>query len=315
VTALSPVFVYSENYVFILPPGEEHIHSFDGEKYQRALALLAQRGVSLEGRVLEPTEVTREQLELVHDPGYLDSLTNPEVIAGILEVRSLAALPIEVLDEQALLPMRLATGGTIQAALCALESGAAVNLSGGYHHAKRSSGEGFCTYSDHAIAVEVVRALHEVERVMVVDLDVHQGNGVEAIFKGDDGVEVFDIYNEDIYPWRDPEAVGGIRWDHPLRSGASGDEYLGLLRAHLPGALEEFRPELLLYNAGTDVFAGDPLGKLELSEADVLERDRFVWDEALRREIPIAMVPSGGYTDDSHRLLANALEYVAGLGA
>lgn len=309
----SPVFVYSERYLFLLPPGEENIHSFDGAKYQRTLELLAQRGLSLDGRLEEPAEVTREQLELVHDASYLDSLTNPEVIAGIMEVRALAVSPIEVLEEQALVPMRLATGGTIQAASAALESGAAVNLSGGYHHAKRASGEGFCVYSDLGVAVEVVRARHGVERVMLIDLDVHQGNGVETIFKGDDGVEVFDIYNEDIYPWRDPDAEGGIRWNHPVSSGTGGEEYLGLLRTHLPGALEEFRPDLLLYNAGTDVFTGDPLGELELSEADVLERDRFVWDEALRREIPIAMVPSGGYTDDSHRLLANALEFVFSL--
>ena len=98
-TALSPVFVYSDRYTFVLPPGEEHLHLFDGAKFQRAVALLEERGVSLEGRTREPVEVTREELELVHAPAYLDSLVDPKVIADILEVPALGAVPAEVLDE------------------------------------------------------------------------------------------------------------------------------------------------------------------------------------------------------------------------
>lgn len=313
-TALSPVFVYSERYTFVLPPGYENIHLFDGAKFQRAIAALGERGVSLEGRVLEPVEVTREELELVHEPSYLDSLVEPAVIAAILEVDALAQVPFELLDQLALTPMRLATGGTIQAVRSAFDAGVAVNLSGGYHHAKRAKGEGFCVYSDIAVAIELARRERSLQRAMVVDLDVHQGNGVESIYLEDDGVEVFDMYNFQIYPTGDQEARGGIRWDHPLPGGTEGPEYMARLREHLPAALDEFEPELVLYNAGTDIFAGDPLGELEVDEAHVLERDRLVIQSAVERGVPVAMVPSGGYTDDSHRLLANALEFVAGLG-
>jgi len=312
---LSPVFFYSDRYTFVLPPGQEKIHLFDGAKFQRAIAALNERGVSLEGRALDPVEVTREELELVHEASYLDSLVEPAVIADILEVPALAQVPTEMLDELALTPMRLATGGTIAAVRASFEAGVAVNLSGGYHHAKRAKGEGFCVYSDIAVAIQLARKERSLERVMVVDLDVHQGNGVESIYREDDGVEVFDMYNFEIYPEGDPEARGGIRWDHPLASGLDGPGYVARLKEHLPAALDEFEPELVLYNAGTDIFEGDLLGKLEVDEAHVLERDRFVIQAAVDRELPVAMVPSGGYTDDSHRLLANALEYVAGLGA
>ncbi len=311
--ALAPVFVYSDRYTFVLPPGYENIHLFDGAKFQRAIAALADRGVSLEGRVIDPVEVTREELELVHEPAYLDSLVEPRVIADILEVDALAQVPIEMLDELALTPMRLAAGGTIQAVRAAFEAGVAVNLSGGYHHAKRAKGEGFCVYSDIAVAIEIARQERSLERVMVVDLDVHQGNGVESIYRADGGVEVFDMYNFQIYPTGDQEARGGIRWDHPLPGGTEGPEYVERLREHLPAALDEFEPQLVFYNAGTDVFAGDPLGELEVDEAHVLERDRLVIQSAVDRGVPVAMAPSGGYTDDSHRLLANALEFVAGL--
>ena len=310
---LSPAFVYSERYTFVLPPGYENIHLFDGAKFQRALAVLEERGVSIEDRIIEPAEVSREELELVHDSAYLDSLTSPAVIADILEVGMLAGVPFETLDELALTPMRLATGGTIRAVRAAFDAGVAVNLSGGYHHAKRAKGEGFCVYSDIAVAIEVARAERGLERVMVVDLDVHQGNGVEAIYQGDAGVEVFDMYNFQIYPMGDADARGGIRWDHPLPGGTEGPEYVERLSAHLPGAIEEFQPQLIFYNAGTDIFAGDPLGDLQVDEAHVLERDRLVIEAAVSRGVPLAMVPSGGYTDDSHRLLANALELVAGL--
>ena len=117
----NPVFVYSDRYTFVLPPGYENIHLFDGAKFQRALAVLDERGVSLQGRLIEPVEVTREELELVHDSGYLDSLTSSAVIAYILEVGTLAGLPFEELDERALTPMRLATGGTIRAVQAAFD--------------------------------------------------------------------------------------------------------------------------------------------------------------------------------------------------
>jgi histone deacetylase 11 len=147
-------------------------------------------------------------------------------------------------------------------------------------------------------------------RVLVVDLDAHQGNGVASIFAEDEDVAVFDVYNGEIWPG-DEEARRAIRWEHPLPSGTSGAAYLELLRRELPRALDEFEPQLLLYNAGTDIVAGDPLGLLEVAHADVSRRDFLVLEEAARRALPTVVVPSGGYTDASHRLLAELLVGVA----
>src|SRR5262249_35846076 len=149
--------------------------------------------------------------------------------------------------------MRYATGGTMLAAREALRTRIAINLGGGYHHASRDRGEGFCVYADIAIAAARIRQETAVCRILVIDLDAHQGNGVERIYGGDPETGIFDMYNAAIYP-RDEEAKNGIDWDIPLRPGTSDRTYLGLLREVLPRAIDEFQPELAFYNAGTDIF-------------------------------------------------------------
>ena len=164
-------------------------------------------------------------------------------------------------------------------------------------------------YNDLAVAIEVARAEHGLERIMVVDLDAHQGNGVESIYRDDPSVAVLDLYNGEIFPG-DEAARAGIRWDHPLHSGTTGAEYLALLREALPRALDELEPQFLVYNAGTDIVAGDPLGLLEVEPEGVVERDLFVLESAIERTIPTLTVPGGGYTEESHRLVAGMLEGV-----
>ncbi|MCB9916031.1 MAG: histone deacetylase [Planctomycetes bacterium] len=307
---MRPAFVHSPAYDFRLPAELARVlanlHHFDGLRAQRAWALFEAGGaVPAEAR-LAPREVTRAELERVHTGAYLASLASPEVIAEVLEVPLAAQVPLDLLERAVLAPMRLATGGTVEAARHARERGLVVNLAGGYHHAKPWRGEGFCVYADLAIALEAVRAEQGLARALVIDLDAHQGNGVEAAYLHDERVAVFDVYNADIWP-QDEQAKAGIRWDHPLRTGARGAEYLGVLEAHLGPALDEFAPELALYNAGTDVVAGDPLGLMELGEADVLARDVFVLESLARRGVPTVVTTSGGYTDASHRMVAAML--------
>lgn len=305
-----PNFVYSAGYDFRLPDFEaqelSNLHLFDGLRAQRAWSLFQSGGPVPEHSIIEPREITRAELELAHTPQYLDSLGSPEAIAEILEIPLAACAPIELLDRVVLGPMRLATGGTVIAAQRALEDGLAFQLAGGYHHAKPASGEGFCVYNDIAVAIRAVRESAGLERVMVVDLDAHQGNGVEECFKEDAGVAVFDVYNFDIYP-QDEVARFGIRWDHPLHEGTDGAEYLSLLISQLPRALDEFEPQLVVYNAGTDVVVGDPLGALSIAPQEVIARDLLVIDETRRREVPLVVTPSGGYSDESHRLIAGTL--------
>ena len=207
--------------------------------------------------------------------------------------------------------MRWAVRGSILAAELAMREGLAINLSGGYHHAKPNRGEGFCLFNDIAIAVRVLQRdqlLGDDARIVYIDLDAHQGNGVCHEFMDDARTFIFDMYNRDIYPNDDVDARERIDCGIGLPSGTSGADYLAMLQDKFPiflNSLSRNRPiELAVYNAGTDVVTDDPLGELELSPDDVLERDLFVIDQLRSRGIPVVMLPSGGYTHGSYHLIA-----------
>jgi len=190
-----------------------------------------------------------------------------------------------------------------------MEFGQAVNLSGGYHHAKPNQGEGFCLFSDVAMIVHRLRAeqrLLPTDPVAYIDLDAHQGNGVCHQFRDDPLVRIFDMYNRDIYPRNDFEARKRIDCNIPLGFNCTGAEYLRLLRGRLPQFLDGWseRPRLCIYNAGTDPYVHDQLGGLCLSGDDILERDLFVFEEVAARKIPVVMLLSGGYSRESFRLVA-----------
>ena len=310
---MRPAYVYSPGYDFRLPELEalerSNLHRFDGLRAERAWQLFLAGGDVSPGDLIEPREVTRAELELAHSPEYLDSLDSPEVIAGILEIPSAAAAPIELLDRRILAPMRLATGGTLLATQRSLQTGLVVQLAGGYHHAKPTRGEGFCVYNDLAVAIRWALEEGGLERAMVVDLDAHQGNGLSEAFADDARVAILDAYNRNIFPG-DELARRGLRWDLPLTTGTCSETYLGTLMDALPAALDEFEPQLVLYNAGTDIVAGDPLGLLEVSPGHVVARDLLVIEQTVQREIPLVVTPSGGYTDESHQLIAATLSEV-----
>jgi histone deacetylase 11 len=210
--------------------------------------------------------------------------------------------------------MRWAVAGSLVAAREALTSGVAVNLSGGYHHAKPDGGEGFCVYNDIAYLVHGLRAegrLADHDRVAYIDLDAHQGNGVCHHFLADPLVFVYDAFNPRIYPAFDSVARDRIDCPLPLPADCTGVEYLRLLAQSLPGFLDSIgrdgRLRLAVYNAGTDVFAGDALGGLNLSTADVLSRDLYVVEQLRSRNVPVVMLPSGGYSKESYRLMGNTV--------
>ncbi len=309
---MRPVFVHRPEFDFTVPRAEgdalASLHRFDGRRASRAWELLGGDSLPEEAR-LRPGRVPPEALARVHGEAYLATLGDAAVLAGIIEIPEAAQAPPELLDAVLLEPMRHACEGTRLAVDAALEGGLAVHLSGGYHHAKRDRGEGFCVWSDLALGVDRARAHHGLERVMIVDLDAHQGNGVGSIFAGDPGVAVFDVYNADIWPW-DEEARAGIRYEHRLASGTGGEAYLGLLERELPAALREFAPQLVIYNAGTDIVAGDPLGELDVAFGAVEARDRFVVERCAELGLPLVTLASGGYTEDSHRLLASLARFV-----
>jgi len=293
------------------------LHPFDLKKYSRAYKLLGERfGRRLEAMtVTPPREISRGELLLVHSAEYLDRLRTPAYLATAVEVPLVAKLPAWLTDRLVLRPMRWATMGTVVAAREALAEGLAVNLSGGYHHAKPDGAEGFCFYADIAIAVAMLRhegLLAENYRIAYVDLDAHQGNGVSHCFLRDARVFLFDAFNAGIYPAYDRAARERVDCAIPLAAGCRDDAYLGHLHDRLPGFLDSIGRGapvgLAIYNAGTDIYEGDALGGLSVSADGVLERDLFVIEQFRRRGIPTIMLLSGGYSEASHRLVATSVK-------
>ncbi len=295
--------------------GLERLHPFDSRKYGRAWKQLRRHfGSSLRDLHVRPKRpANRDELLLVHDSSYLTQLRDSKYLAEALEVPPLQRLPGWVIDWHVLRPMRWATRGTVVAAQEALQHGFAVNMSGGYHHAKPGRGEGFCIYSDIGIAVASLRAgalIPEEARVAYIDTDAHQGNGVCHTFRDDHRVFIFDIFNSRIYPMADVDARTRIDCEAKITSSCTDSEYMQKLRAQLPGFLDSVGKSpigLAIYNAGTDIFAGDPLGGLNISAETILQRDLYVVAELRRRGIPTIMLLSGSYTQQSFQLVADSI--------
>ena len=185
----------------------------------------------------------------------------------------------------------LAAGGSILAARCALQDGFGVNLGGGFHHAFPDHGEGFCMIHDVAIAIRRLQADGVIRRVMVVDTDVHQGNGTAAIFAADPDVFTFSIHQENNYPVPKPPSDVDIN----LEDGSGDEEYLDALAKGLAGAFARFRPDLLFYLGGSDPYREDQLGGLWLTLGGLRRRDALVFGEARQRDVPVAVTLAGGY--------------------
>jgi acetoin utilization deacetylase AcuC-like enzyme len=196
--------------------------------------------------------------------------------------------------------MRLCCGGTLLAARTALERGACPHLGGGFHHAFADHGEGFCLFNDVAVAVATLLASGEVARAMIVDLDVHHGNGSAAIFADEPRAITMSMHQQNNYPAHKPPSD----IDVGLRDGVGDDEYLALLEANLPTALDTYRPELVVYLAGADPYRADQLGGLALTQAGLRQRDRMVLTACRDREVPAAVVLAGGYAVDTRDTVA-----------
>lgn len=311
------MLVYSPRYDFSLF-GLERLHPFDARKFSRAWRRLEQRfGGELERHRAEPSApIAEADLRLVHGAAYLGSLTRSSVVATALEVAPLALVPNALVQRGLLEPMRWATAGTLLAAERALAGAGtlAMNLGGGFHHAFRDHGEGFCLYADVAVAIAALRARGQLaasDPVAVIDLDAHRGNGFWDIVQNDPVVHVLDLYNYQNYPGPFPGDEALYPFQIPLRAQLKDADYLETLAEELPRFLASMpTPRLAVYNAGTDILAGDPLGKLGVSAEGVSQRDRLVIGALAERRIPGLIVTSGGYTQLSHVLVATLAEHV-----
>ena len=306
----SSKIVFSPKYD-LLPNGFGKLHPFDVRKYSRAWSELEKQCTSvLASKWLQPERPVQDDVLLnVHTPQYIESLTSSSNIAGIIEVNVAKYLPYKILDKYILQPMKFACEGTRLATEYALDNNTMVmNMGGGYHHAFADHGEGFCVYADAAVAIADARqrqALDTSDKVLMIDLDAHRGNGFNAIAEQDEAIEVYDMYNFQAYPGMHNGDVDQYPYMIPLKSRMSGETYLKILKEELPKFLEnEGKAKLVFYNAGTDILNGDRLGNLAVEFAAVVERDRYVIELLKSKGIPTVIMTSGGYTKESYQLVA-----------
>jgi acetoin utilization deacetylase AcuC-like enzyme len=275
----------SDRYPLPLPEG----HRFPVTKYaalRRRLEAHAAAGAPLE--FVEPHAATDDELLRVHDRGYLG-----RVLSGTLstaEIRRIGFPWSPALVERSL----RSTGAAVDAASAALADGVAASLAGGTHHAGCDWGEGYCVFNDTAVAAREMQARGLVRRVVILDCDVHQGNGTAEIFSGDETVFTMSIHGAKNFPLR--KHPGSL--DVPLEDGTGDDAYLTALAPAVAESFERGRPDLVLYIAGADPYEGDRLGRLKLTKPGLLARDRLVLDAARRAGVPLAIVCGGGYCDE-----------------
>ena len=277
---------YHPGYVVPLPPR----HAFPMRKFSALREILVAEGVVAEHEVVEPREADWADLLLVHTPRYLDALAAGTLTAAEERRMGLPQSPALVRRS------RLAVQGTVNAALMALHDGLAGNLAGGTHHAMPDRGEGFCVLNDVAVALRVLQRSGWLRRALVVDLDVHQGNGTAAYFGGArawpaGGVYTFSMHGERNFPFRKPPSTRDVG----LPDGTKDAAYLDALARHLPEVLDAAEPDLVVYLGGVDVVAGDRFGRLALSRAGLEARDRFVCETVRPLGVPLCLLLSGGY--------------------
>ncbi len=275
-------FVYSPFYSADLGP-----HVFPIKKYRLIYERLRMQHEFRATDFSSPEAATRAQLLRVHTEAYLEDLE----ALRLTKRTAYSELPLtkEIVDM-----FVLACGGTLRAAELALERGAAAHIGGGFHHAFAERAEGFCYLNDLAVAVRELQAQGKIRRVMVVDCDLHQGNGTAKIFALDPEVFTFSFHQNDLYPVKEQSD-----FDLHLPNGVGDEEYLELLQTHLPTCLDDFKPELIVYQAGADPYERDQLGDLKLTIPGLAQRDCFVYQCAHARRIPLVVTLGGGYAYDT----------------
>jgi histone deacetylase 11 len=335
--------VYDDLYNISFFGLENFLHSFDGKKYGKVFWNLAKKFNFKLENCYHPTMVTDDELLKVHSKSYLNNLSSSSTIARIAEVPLIYILPVFLLQSNLLNPIRLATGGTILASQLALKHGWSINLGGGFHHSKYEGGEGFCFFADIPLAIQELLTNKDlgVNKVLIVDLDAHQGNGYQSIFHIEEptednidknnkeniksyyktniannvpsSVDIYDVYNCEIYP-SDRFAQQFITYKFPLFCNTKDEEYLKLLKNNLPNAINKSKPDIIFYNAGTDIFENDPLGHLKITKQGIIVRDEIVFRNAREKNIPIVMVLSGGYTKESADIITDSIINLAEKG-
>ncbi|MFM7450634.1 MAG: histone deacetylase [Leptolyngbyaceae cyanobacterium] len=286
---MSLPIAYHPDYVAPLPEG----HRFPMAKFRRLYERLLADGVALPEQFHSPTHPPQDWIEQVHTPAYVQAYCQ-----GTLDAR--AQRRIGLPWSPALVRRTcVAVGGTVLTARLALQKGLACNTAGGTHHAFPAYGSGFCIFNDLAIAARQLQREGLIQKVLIVDLDVHQGDGTAFIFQDDASVFTFSLHCDVNFPGTKQRSD----LDVPLPAGMEDDDYLRTLADYLPDLLTQVKPEIVLYDAGVDPHIGDRLGKLALTDTGLYRREMQVLTTCLAQRIPVACVIGGGYADDLEALV------------
>lgn len=276
-------------YTHPLPKG----HRFPMEKYDLVPRQLLYEGTCGPENFFEPGPASEDDILAVHEGVYFHKLKNQE-----LNRKEILAMgfpqSLELVEREIFI-----AGGTIRAAEYALEHGIAMNIAGGTHHAYTNRAEGFCLLHDQAIAARYLQRKKGIGKVLVVDLDVHQGNGTAEIFRNDSSVFTFSIHGKANYPFEKEHSD----FDIEVATGTGDQEYLGLLKENLPRIVKEQRPEFVFFQCGVDILSSDKLGKLGCSVAGCKERDRFVLQLCADFGIPVECSMGGGYSRELRTII------------
>jgi len=292
-------FVHHPSYVAPLPPG----HSFPMDKYGLLLPALAELGVAYTRHT--PAAMPRAAVAAAHDADYVAA-----VFDGTLSLEAQRRIGFPVTPAM-VMRSRYVMGGTYLAARLALVRGFAVNSAGGSHHALPGGGAGYCVFNDLAVAGQRLLGEGHVARLMVVDLDVHQGDGTAAIFAGRDDAITFSMHAAKNFPVRKMRSTHDVE----LPDGMSDEAYLATLAAELPPLLDRYRPGLVLYQAGVDPHGTDRLGRLALTDAGLAAREAFVVRACAARGIALATTLGGGYGADVPAVAMRHARSIAAMAA
>ena len=287
---------YAPGYYAPIP--DEHI--FPMKKFKGLHQYLLEENIIASSDVVAPSMVDMANLQMVHTQDYANG-----IMEGNLTKKKLRRLGLPW-SKRLAMRSRLAVQGTINAAIMALQDGIAGNLAGGTHHAMADFGEGFCVFNDVAVAIKVLQQSMWAKNILVIDCDVHQGNGTAAIFKDNPNVFTFSLHGEKNYPFKKPPSS----LDIGLPDNTKDDQYLKTLGDALDVIFEDFNPDLVFYLGGIDPLETDHFGRLSLTNEGLQRRDRIVIRKVIGQDVPLVLLLSGGYAPTlKETVLAHALMY------
>ncbi|GEO02957.1 histone deacetylase [Adhaeribacter aerolatus] len=274
---------WNHRYAHPLPAG----HRFPMLKYELLPEQLLYEGTITPDNLFSPEPLDEETILLTHDPDYWHRLSHLQLTPS--EIRK-TGFPLSAgLVQREIIIMN----GTVQAALFALEFGIGMNIAGGTHHAFTNRGEGFCLLNDIAIAANYLLKHTAISCILVIDLDVHQGNGTAQIFADEPRVFTFSMHSGHNYPFHKEKSD----LDVPLPDGLEDAGYLKILQSHLPQLFDQVQPDFVFYQSGVDILETDKLGRLKVSMAGCKERDRLVLETCRRHKLPVTASMGGGYSE------------------